>query len=104
MEALPSVPPIRPPEKNSTAAANRRRPALDVCESRSLMFDASVIGQSCTGAARDSLGLRKFPPAPAAQAREVQMTALLLALSRHCCAAAEAIRRSRSPACQSRQG
>jgi hypothetical protein len=83
MEALPSVPPIRAPEKNSTAAANRRRPALDVCESRSLMFDASVIGQSCTRAARDNLGLRKVSPAPAAQAREVQMTALVLALSRH---------------------
>ena len=83
MEALPSVPPIRAPEKNSTAAANRRRPALDVCESRSLMFDASVIGQSCTRAARDNLGLRKVSLVPAAQAREVQMTALVLALSRH---------------------
>ena len=83
MEALPSVPPIRAPEKNSTAAANRRRPALDVCESRSLMFGASVIGQSCTRAARDNLGLRKVSLAPAAQAREVQMTALVLALSRY---------------------
>ena len=83
MEALPSVPPIRAPEKNSAAAANRRRPALDVCESRSLMFDASVIGQSCTRAARDNLGLRKVSLVPAAQAREVQMTALVLALSRH---------------------
>ena len=83
MEALPSVTPIRAPEKNSTAAANRRRPALDVCESRSLLFNSSVIGQSCTRAARDNLGLRKVSLAPAAQAREVQMTALVLALSRY---------------------